>query len=146
MQCMQQRGLNMHFTEEGTMGHINCRLQGMRSIFISECWLLLALLQVPGTEVEEKGKRGTWKCLKNGASWSSLFSKKSGGIRLGLGKNPIFKCLCMCWYIYYIYIWKTMFDCMCVPLSVRALEYVCTCVLVWIVIFWKRFHSSSLKV
>jgi len=74
MQRIQQRGLNTNFAEEGTTGHINCRLQGMWSIFISKCWLLLTLLQVPGTEVEHKGNRGKCRWLKSGASWSSFFS------------------------------------------------------------------------
>lgn len=128
MQCMQQRGLTMIFTEEGTMGHINCRLEETQSIFISECWLLLALLQVPGTEVEHKGKRGKWKCLKNGGSWSSLFSKKSGWIRLGLGRTTIFKCLCMCWYIYFIYIYKCLIVCVYLWVWEHLSMYVHVCI------------------
>lgn len=66
----QQRGLNMNFAEEAAMSHINCRLQGMWSIFISKYWLLLVFLQVPGADVKHKGSRGKWKWLKIGVPWS----------------------------------------------------------------------------
>lgn len=73
MQRMQQRGLNTNFAEEATIGHVNCRLQGMWSIFISECWLLLVLPWVPGTEVEYKSSRGKRRFFKNWAFCSRSF-------------------------------------------------------------------------
>lgn len=77
MQCMQQRGLNTSFAEEATTGHVNCRLQGMWSIFISECWLLLVLLWVPGTKVEYKGSRGKKRFFKNWTFCSRFFSTQN---------------------------------------------------------------------
>lgn len=77
MQCMQQRGLNTNFAEEATTGHVNCRLQGMWSIFISECWLLLVLLWVPGTKVEYKGSRAKKRFFKNWAFCSRFFSTQN---------------------------------------------------------------------
>lgn len=118
MQYMQQRGFNMKFAEKGTTGHINCRLQGMWSIFISEydfCWLLFRFLEQKWSIRATRKQR----CLKN---WAHFLSKYSGWIRLDLGRNPIFKCLCV-----YIYINAGVHVCTftCESIYVHMCMYIC---------------------